>query len=64
MTEGELQILQNLIGTGTGPAGPTLHRPEATDMMRKGWIEAVKPPAPYLPYVMITPAGRAALAAE
>ncbi len=64
MTEGEQQILQNLADRpdGIGPDGPILQRDEAVDMMRRGWIEAVKPRPPYMSYMMITPAGRAALA--
>ena len=62
MTEAERQILQNLVDRGgIGPDGPVLQHPEAVGMMRRGWIEAVKQPAPYLPYVMITDAGREAL---
>lgn len=64
MTEGERKILQTLADrpNGAGPDGPILQRDEAVDMMRKGWIEAVKQRPPYMSYMMITPAGRAALA--
>lgn len=70
MTDGERRILQNLVNNGGDlPDRPTLSRPEAAGMMRRGWIEAVKPkPEDYpgmalpLSYLFITNAGRAALA--
>lgn len=72
MTKAERKILQNLVNMGgDGPDRPVLQRPEAAGMMRKGWIQAVKPePEDYrgmavpLPFVFITDAGREALAAS
>lgn len=70
LSEGERQILDNLVKAGGYlPDRPTLARPESTGLMQKGLIEAVDPPqepgrCKYLPYVMITPAGKAALEAS
>lgn len=69
MTDAELQILQNLVhNSGWLPSRPVLNKPESVYMMRIGWIEAIDPPrtpgrSKSLPYVVITDAGRAALAA-
>ena len=70
MNEKEKRILENLVAFGgLGPDRPVLNRPEAAGMMRKGWIEAVDPPqvagrSKGLSYVMITAAGREALASH
>lgn len=67
LSEGERRILQNLVNAGGYlPDRPTLRRPESKPLMRRGLIEAIDPPqlpgrAKPLPYVTITPAGKAAL---
>ncbi len=70
MTQEEQQILKNLVSHGGWlPDRPVLSQPEAAGMMRAGWIEAIDPPrtpgrSKLLPYVIITDAGREALASH
>ena len=62
LTDGEVKWLARLADRGWWPAPPFLRDKEASiPLMRKGLAEAIQPPAPYLPYVVITDAGREAL---
>lgn len=64
LTEAQLDWLERIdCNGGTWPDRPFLRNQEdSLFLMRTGLVELHQPKAPFLPFVAITPAGRAALA--